>query len=86
MKPKDIFRLAIRLLGLFFIYLTARSIPVTLNSSGAGILAAILVVAFFAAVAWWLLGGASLLMQRAYPDTAKNGKTEMPPLEKKADA
>jgi hypothetical protein len=86
MKTKDIFSLAIRLLGLFFIYLAARSVPVIWNSSGQALISAVLVVGVFTAVAWWLLGGAPLLMQRAYPDTAKDEKTEAAPIGDKADA
>jgi hypothetical protein len=86
MKPKDIFALAIRLRGLFFVYLTARSLPVVWNSNSQGFVSAVLVVVLFAAIAWWLLGGAPLLMERAYPDTAKTEKPEAPPLGEKADA
>lgn len=86
MKPKDIFSLAIRLLGLFFIYLAARSAPVLWNTSGQAFVSAVLVVALFVAVAWWLLGGAPLLVQRAYPDKAKDEKPETAPQGNKADA
>lgn len=86
MKSKDIFSLVIRLLGLFFVYLAACATPMIWNASGQAFVSAILVVAFFAAVAWWLLGGAPLLMQRAYPDKAKDEKPEAAPLEDKADA
>jgi hypothetical protein len=86
MKPKDIFSLAIRLVGLFFICLAAVSAPVIWNSSGNGFFRAILVVGFFLAVAWWLLGGAPLLMQRAYPDETKDETAKPAPLGTKADA
>jgi len=86
MKPKDIFSLTIRLVGLFFIYLAARNVPVIWNTSNNGVVPAILVVIFFLAVAWWLLGGAPLLMQRAYPDETKNDPAKPAPLETKTDA
>jgi len=86
MKPKDIFSLAIRLVGLFFVYLAARNVPVIWNSSGTAFFSTILVVAFFLAVAWWLLGGAPLLMQRAYPEETKDETTKPAPLSTKADA
>jgi hypothetical protein len=73
MKPKDIFGLAVRLLGLFFLYLALRAVALLLdleaieNAGKNDIINAILPVIFNLLVAWWLLGG-GLLMRRAYPD------------------
>jgi hypothetical protein len=68
MKSKDIFSLAIRLVGLFFIYLAVRVVPVIFSGPPARILLeSILSAAVFVVVGWWMLGGASLLMERAYP-------------------
>ncbi|MBE2180114.1 MAG: hypothetical protein IAE97_06550 [Chthoniobacterales bacterium] len=68
MKPKDIFSLAVRLLGLFFLYLAVRAVAVILSGPPSQIATGgILGVALFVAVGWWMLGGASLLMDRAYP-------------------
>jgi hypothetical protein len=63
MKPTDLFNLAIRLLGLVFVYLGFRAVPVAFFDKGRSLL----FVACYFAVAWWLIGGARLLMQRAYP-------------------
>jgi hypothetical protein len=76
MKPRDIFGLAIRLLGLFFLYLGLRAVAPVLdleaveNAGKSDIINAILPIAFNLLVAWWLLGG-GLLMRRAYPDAPK---------------
>ena len=76
MKPRDIFGLAVRLLGLFFLYLGLRAVPPLLDLEAIGnagkgdIINAILPIAFHLLVAWWLLGG-GLLMRRAYPEASK---------------
>lgn len=73
MKPKDIFGLAVRLLGLWFLYLGMRAmIPLldlgAIEAAGTGdIINAILPVVFDFAVAGWLLGG-RLLTRLAYPE------------------
>jgi hypothetical protein len=64
MKPKDIFNLAIRLLGLIFVYLGFKAVPLAFVDGGRSLL----FVACYFAVAWWLIGGAPFLMDRAYPD------------------
>ena len=79
MKPKDIFALAVRLLGLVFLYLGLKAVTPLLDlesfespdASGGDIVNALLPVAFNLAVAWWLLGG-RLLVRRAYPETRMN--------------
>jgi hypothetical protein len=76
MKPKDIFGLAVRLLGLFFLYLALKAVTPLLdleiieNADKSDIINALLPVVFDLAVAWWLLGG-GLLTRRAYPETPK---------------
>jgi hypothetical protein len=76
MKPRDIFGLAIRLLGLFFLYLGLRAVTPLLDlgaietAGRSDLINAILPIVFNLAVAWWLLGG-GLLMRRAYPDASK---------------
>src|ERR1017187_9802129 len=76
MKPRDIFGLAVRLLGLFFLYLGLRAVSPVLdleaieNAGKSDIMNAILPIAFNLLVAWWLLGG-GLLMRRAYPEASK---------------
>lgn len=72
MKPKDLFILAVRLLGLYFLYQGLTSLaaifPVVLAGVITGILSSLLFSAWLLAVAWWLLGDASQIIQRAYPD------------------
>ncbi|MGD0745048.1 MAG: hypothetical protein ABSA45_07820 [Verrucomicrobiota bacterium] len=80
MKPsdifKDIFGLAVRLLGLIFLYFGLSAVPPLLDlgaieTAGRGdILNTILPIVFNLAVAWWLIGG-GLLIRRAYPETSK---------------
>jgi hypothetical protein len=76
MKPRDIFLLAIRLLGLLFLYHGLATVPsvvqiILANASTVGsLINAILLIAWDLLVAWWLIGGAPLLMRHAYPGTA----------------
>jgi hypothetical protein len=81
MKPRDIFKdifsLAVRLLGLVFLYLGLSAVTPLLDfgaietAGRSDIITAILPIAFNLAVAWWLLGG-RLLIRRAYPETSRN--------------
>ena len=76
MKPKDIFGLAVRLLGLYFLYLGLNALAQMLGSDviespeKMDIVYALLPVAFELIIGWWLLGG-GLLVRRAYPETAR---------------
>lgn len=80
MKPRDIFKdifgLAVRLLGLVFLYFGLSAVPPLLDfgaietAGKSDILNAILPVVFNLAVAWWLLGG-GLLVRRAYPEASR---------------
>ena len=73
---KDIFGLAVRILGLVFLCLGLRDIPAVLdiptllNGDKVEILNTLLPVAFDLAVGWWLIGG-GLLTRQAYPETAE---------------
>jgi hypothetical protein len=90
MKPRDIFGLAVRLLGLFFLYLGLRAMTPLLDlgaietAGKSDIINAILPIVFNLAVAWWLLGG-GLLMRRAYPE-APRSLNHSPPQTKPATA
>ena len=70
MKPKAIFKLAIRLLGLYFLYnglcAIGGLIPIVLSGSIFGALVNVFMCAWQFVVAWWLIGGAPLLIQHAY--------------------
>jgi hypothetical protein len=84
MKPRDIFGLAVRLLGLYFLYLGLGAVVQSakdmfdLSTVEApakydiidGIISGPLLVVFDLAVAWWLIGGGRLV-RRAYPETSK---------------
>jgi hypothetical protein len=71
---KDIFTLAVRLLGLVFLYLGLSAVTPLLDFSAietadkSDLITTILPIVFNLAVAWWLLGG-GLLIRRAYPET-----------------
>jgi len=80
MKPRDIFKdifsLAVRLLGLVFLYLGLSAVTPLLDfgaietAGKSDIITAILPIVFNLLVAWWLLGG-GLLIRRAYPETSR---------------
>lgn len=88
MKAKDLFRLAIRILGLVFLYHGLLSVPVTLG----GIIHAltrlpasvndgsIIVVPFVGlwpfAVALWLFYGAPPVSRMAYPENSDDRKPD----------
>ena len=73
---KDIFGLAVRLLGLVFLYFGLSAVPPLLDlgaietAGKSDILNAILPMVFNLAVAWWLIGG-GLLVRRAYPEASR---------------
>jgi hypothetical protein len=72
MKSKDIFLLAVRLLGLIFLYHGLMSLPTVMQlfftKVPANYVIGVLLAAWPLAIAWWLIGGARLLMDRAYPE------------------
>jgi hypothetical protein len=71
---KDVFSLAVRLLGLVFLYLGLSAVPPLLDfgaietAARSDIITALLPIAFNLAVAWWLLDG-RWLIRRAYPES-----------------
>lgn len=77
MKPGEIFKgifgLAVRLLGLVFLYFGLSAVPALLDlgaietAARTDIVSAALPIAFNLVVAWWLIGG-GFLIRRAYPD------------------
>lgn len=72
---KDIFALAVRLLGLVFLYLSLSAVTPLLDfgaletAAKSDLITAILPIVFNLVVAWWLLGG-GVLIRRAYPETS----------------
>lgn len=73
MKPKDLFHLAVRLLGLLFLYRGLSNLPAIFNGIGM----AWLYIIFCLAAAWWLLT-THWLTKLAYsgenPDRTKTGE------------
>jgi hypothetical protein len=72
---KGIFGLAVRLLGLVFLYFGLSAVPPLLDigavetAAKSDIITAVLPIVFNLAVAWWLIGG-RLLIRRAYPEAS----------------
>lgn len=77
MKSEDIFKgifaLAVRLLGLVFLYFGLSAVPALLDwgaletAAKSDIITAVLPIVFNLAIGWWLIGG-RLLIRRAYPE------------------
>jgi hypothetical protein len=73
MNPKEIFGLAVRLLGLVFLYHGLSALPgvlsiIPLNSSGSFV-GGIIMVVWPLVVAYWLLLGGPPLVRIAYPNS-----------------
>ena len=72
MTSKDIFKLAIRLLGLVFLYHGLIGLPVAIplffSSAASNSFTAVLMLCWPLLVAYWLLRGASILVRIAYPE------------------
>ena len=86
MKPRDIFKLAVRLLGLIFLYQGLQALApaaVQLCRELPRINSDMIVMTLVSAgwpllVAYWLLRGAPLVMGIAYPDATDSAKPETP--------
>jgi len=82
MKPKDIFGLAVRLLGLLFLYFGLKAVMPMLdlelieNPDKSDVINGLMPVVFNLAIAWWLLGGG--LARRACPEP-KTSEPARPP-------
>ena len=81
MKPKDIFGLAVRLLGLLFIYFALKAVTPLLDldvlesPDKNEIINDLMPIVFNLIVALWLLRGG--FMRWAYPDTQKNPERQL---------
>ncbi len=79
MKPRDIFGLIVRLVGLIFLYEAVEKLPLAISAmfpgfrtiSGLGFLSALFMVGWPLAVAYWMLRGAPPISRLAYPDESK---------------
>jgi len=97
MKPRDILNLAVRLLGLVFLYQGLQALPPAAiqfcsaisNMNSGGILGCLVMAGWPLLVSYWLLRGAPLILRIAYPDASASTEPEMQigkTLAKKADA
>jgi hypothetical protein len=76
MKPKDIFNLAVRLLGLWFLYKGLAAVPPAIqyfcpafpHFQFGTLLPSAVLIGWPLLVGWWLLRGAPWLMRLAYPE------------------
>ena len=80
MKPKDIFGLAVRILGLVILYHLLLDVPAIIPFFAGGNLVQIglglVGIAAALSVIWWLIGGAPVLMCRAYPEVTVKSPVE----------
>ena len=82
MKPKDMFSLTVRLLGLVFVYhgllafplaigQISSTFPSAVNQAGSfgAFIGCVIIAVWPLLVAYWLLRGAPLIIRVAYPET-----------------
>jgi hypothetical protein len=73
MNPKSVFSVAVRLLGLVFLFRGLSSLPEVLSIFSTGSVGNFLTTAVELAwpfvVAYWLIRGAPLVIRTAYPDS-----------------
>lgn len=72
MKPRDLFKLAVRILGLIFLYHGLTSVPMLFSAVFGGLtalLGSVIMVGWPLVVAWWLLSGAPPIVSIAYPES-----------------
>jgi len=97
MKPRDILNLAVRLLGLVFLYQGLQALPpaviqfcsVIANMNSGAILGCLVMAGWPLLVSYWLLRGAPPIMHIAYPDASASTEPETQigrTLAKKTDA
>ena len=83
MKQKDIFTLAVRILGLVFLYHGLTTIPATFSGFS---FTWVCIAAFYLAAAWWLLT-TRWLIRLVYSDKRQEESTELAAgIGKKTDA
>ena len=80
MKPKDIFNLIVRLLGIVFLYQALAKVPFAFQAFFAGFphlswpgpFSALVMVGWPLLVGYWLLRGAPPVVRIAYPDESQS--------------
>jgi hypothetical protein len=86
MKPPELFQLALRILGLVFLYHGLAPLPMVLvqflsafrGPNTGQVLFTIVMLTWPLFLAWWLLRGAPQLMRLAYPETPAATKEPTP--------
>src|SRR3974390_930770 len=86
MKPKDVFSVAVRIIGLAFMYQGLVAVPVVLDRfcpifpppplrylNFRSVIPGLFSIAWPLAIAWWMVRGAPWLMRLAYGDEEPNG-------------
>ena len=75
MKPKDIFSVAVRVIGLLFLYQGLTAVPAVINNwylfpqmKFAAIIPSLIAIGWPLFIAWWMVRGAPWLMRLAYPE------------------
>jgi hypothetical protein len=84
MRPREILKLAVRLLGLVFLYQGLQALPPGLFQlwraipimNSEMIFSSLATAGWPLLVAYWLLRGAPLIMRTAYPDAADSTEPE----------
>ena len=80
MTPKTVFVLAVRILGLVFLFRGLLALPEILSIFSTGSfrssLSIIIMIAWPLALAFWLIRGAPLLVSIAYSDSAELSRTD----------
>lgn len=82
MKSKEIFTLAVRIIGLLFLWQGLTSVPAAINSLfpnfphiyWKNLFPSLVIVGWPLLVAWWLVRGAPWLMRLAYPGEPANSQ------------
>jgi hypothetical protein len=88
MKPRDLFALAVRLIGLVFLYHSLSSVPMAIAAVcprfphfiWTNLFAALFTVGWPLLVAYWLLRGAPPILRIAYPDPEAQPSSPAPEL------
>ncbi|MCD6050618.1 MAG: hypothetical protein K0Q55_2021 [Verrucomicrobia bacterium] len=86
MKPPEIFKIALRILGLVFLYHGLIQLPMTIvqiisafaNRNVPQALFTLIMLSWPLLLAWWLLRGAPLLVRLAYPETKTTSPDTLP--------
>jgi ABC-type sulfate transport system permease component len=84
MKPRDIFGLILRLMGLLFIYNALDKVPLAISSLrasfGMGLYTTLMIVVWPLLIAFWLFRGAPPISRMAYPREQEQPTRSVPPL------